>query len=75
MRGSSEDLGKDPTRDHLKRCQQGHQKMLAQNQDQMNCVDFLTGKQKPNIHKKQKAAEKQPETYSTKLNNELNGYV
>jgi len=39
------------------------------------CVDFLIGKQKPNIHTKQKAAEKQPETCSTKLNNELNGYV
>ena len=39
------------------------------------CVGFLTGKSKPNIHKKQKAAEKQPELYSTKLNNELNGIV
>ena len=40
-----------------------------------NCVDFLTGKKKPNIHKKQKAVAKQPETHSTKLNNELNGNV
>ena len=39
------------------------------------CTDFLTGKERPEKPKKQKVAKDQVETYSTKLNNELNGNV
>ena len=39
------------------------------------CTNFLTGRETPMQLKKRKVAENQDETYSTKLNNELNGNV